>query len=266
MNQLKKYIWLAVFCMLAACGKDELLGTKSDNPHLLLSLRGKIVEDDVDSSSVKLPEVALGQTSKATFTITNQGAAELRISQITTDNNLFTITQAEKAILKSNESTTFTVSFIPERFGERIGYIGFKTNDQENSDFLFKVVGSSIRELSISYLKTDLPEGINTASLAGGTVTKFKSTLELFDPFIEVDGQTELVISAVFSNGVIASLVKTGANSGFLVNNSLTAIRFNFSIAFGESDYVDMKVFLRLPNGKKTTTITYRIHRPDGAS
>jgi hypothetical protein len=266
MGQLKKYSWIIfIFFLASSCQEGELLGPKSENPHLLLSIGSTVVEDDIDSSFVKLPEVSLGTTAKRTFTIKNQGGGDLNISEITVDNNLFVVTQPELTLLKPKESTTFVVSFTPQRFGERIAHIGFMTNDQENPAFLFKVIGSSVRELSIAYNDTETPEGINTASVATGVGTKFITSMELFDPFEELDEQTDLVISAVFSNGDRASLVKTGAKTGFYVNNSLTNIRFTFSIAFGLAEYVDMEVFIRLANGKTTSVQKYRINRPDGA-
>lgn len=94
---------------------------------------------------VAFPPVVLGSSGSLTFTVRNQGGAELRIptssKAATGTPGDFTIGPLSAATLAPNASTTFTVTFSPTGAGARTATLLIASNDEDESPFEINITG-----------------------------------------------------------------------------------------------------------------------------
>ena len=90
---------------------------------------------ELSNTELSLGQVAVNDRDTATLTILNTGDEDLVVSQITVDNEVFTLTPSS-VVIAPDKDEDITVSFIPKDFGEQNASITIESKD----DTLFVAV------------------------------------------------------------------------------------------------------------------------------
>jgi len=100
--------------------------------------------DDTDFGGVGTD---VAETATHTFTITNNGTADLAIGAVTITGSEaadFTLTSAPTSPIPPAGSTTFDITFDPSADGLRSATVSFGTNDATNSTYDFAIQGTGL--------------------------------------------------------------------------------------------------------------------------
>lgn len=135
-----------------------------------------------------------------TFTITNQGSAELNQLSVTmtgTNPDDFNLTQPLELALAPGESTTFTCYFAPLGVGTRNAYIDVISNDYDELPKRIYVRGTSV-----------IPPDVFTPTLSDSgyvysTAVQADGYVLVGGDFTTVDGETRTAIARFTGDGVV---------------------------------------------------------------
>jgi subtilisin family serine protease len=120
----------------------------------------------VDASHIDFGSQFLAHAKDSIIAITNKGVAALNISNITTDNPMFTVTVADTNI-PAGASTNLTMSFTPTNVLAQTGSIMIESNDPDESTINILVGGQGIPapavSLSLSSIDINLNVGQKTS-------------------------------------------------------------------------------------------------------
>ena len=124
---------------------EALLETYA-NPDPEIVVKQGISEYISGQSGYNFDEIEIGQESETIeFTIENVGTANLDIDDITIESNLFILnTTSTATIIAPNESTSFTVKFVPEEVGTVVSPCVIESNDADEDEFSFNVIGIGV--------------------------------------------------------------------------------------------------------------------------
>jgi ankyrin repeat protein len=116
------------------------------NPDPEISIKQGTLEYISGESGYNFDEIVIGQQSEVIeFTIENVGTANLDIDDITIESNLFVLnTTGTATIVAPNESTSFTVKFVPEEVGTVVSPCVIESNDADEDEFSFNVIGIGV--------------------------------------------------------------------------------------------------------------------------
>ena len=132
------------------------------------------IADDTDFGTVAV----VGGTNAHTFTITNSGSAELKLTdtpRVTVGGTHvadFTLTtDAGTPVAPGGGTTTFTITFDPSAAGLRSATISIANDDSDENpyDFAIQGTGTVSSELGVSGLAVSIPDGDTTPQLADDT-------------------------------------------------------------------------------------------------
>jgi len=109
-------------------------------PEVSVTMGGDEITDG-QSDSIDFGSVVAGESSsEVTFTVTNEGDADLTLGDLTLPSG-FEVVEGLAGALAPAASDTFTVRWTPSGIGEKSGSITFNTNDSDESVFDFPVEG-----------------------------------------------------------------------------------------------------------------------------
>ncbi len=179
------------------------------NSTVVLNLSGTGVTAGTLSSnpaSLAFGSIQVGSSSSKSETLTNTGAASVKISQVTPSGTGFSVSGLTlPATLAANQSVTFTVSFAPTSASAASGALSI-VSDASNSPLSVSLSGTGVAQGTLTANPTSLAFGnvqINTSKSLSETLTN--------------TGGTSLTISAASASGTGFSL------SGLSLPLTLTA-------------------------------------------
>ncbi len=125
--------------------------------------------DDTDFGSL-----AIGNTLNHTFTISNNGSADLTLagspSVTLTNATHFTVTQPTSTTLSSGQSTTFTLTFAPQSTGTFSDTVTIANNDADETPYTFVISGTgALADLNL--VKTVTPASVQPGQTITYTLT-----------------------------------------------------------------------------------------------
>ncbi|MFC1537410.1 two-component regulator propeller domain-containing protein, partial [Gemmatimonadota bacterium] len=97
-------------------------------------------EISLSDTSLNIGDVNVGSSGSGTFTIPNQGTADLVLSSIASDNSVFTVDPATATITPAS-SQVVTVTFSPTTAGSQNATITVNSNDSDEGTLLVAVSG-----------------------------------------------------------------------------------------------------------------------------
>ena len=109
----------------------------------------------------------LGEEETKQLTISNTGFSDLQITNITSSTPEFSILN-DAVVIKSGESSTIEVTFMPTTSGAINGTLSLITNDLENSELTIQMVGLPIEPPLISVN----PDSVTTTAIVGEMVSE----------------------------------------------------------------------------------------------
>jgi hypothetical protein len=109
----------------------------------------EVCDEDSGITSTYMEDTAIGTSSSKTFTISNTGTDVLTVSNITSSDNQFTITNSNLSIAPNN-SATFTVNFTPTVAGAQNTTITINSNDVDEAAYSFNIKGDAIGSLLVT--------------------------------------------------------------------------------------------------------------------
>ncbi|WP_462247299.1 choice-of-anchor D domain-containing protein [Ekhidna sp.] len=112
----------------------------------------------------------LGTTSNQTFTIYNEGTADLVVSGITSSSSQFTPTSTILTI-EPEETADVSVLFSPDAASSFSGNITITSNDAETPSVVIPVSGNGVSTPQMSVSPLAFSESISTSETANNTVT-----------------------------------------------------------------------------------------------
>lgn len=173
----------------AAGARSATVTISTDQGNLTVTATGTGIAPDITLSdaSVSIGNVNAGSTGSGSFTITNNGDADLVVTSITSDNALFTISPSSATIAPGGNQIV-TISFSPTASGTRNSIITILSNDTDEGTLTLTASGNgSAPEIGLS---------TNSLSLGGITVGESGSA----DFTIHNSGIGDLVISSISSD------------------------------------------------------------------
>jgi hypothetical protein len=252
--------------LLTACEKSPF-DEKQDTGRI--ELRGSLGRIEADSLYT-YADIRVGRSQDLTFTLTNRGSKSLKIGQVSTDNKDYTVVRNfDKDEIRVGERITFTIRFDATKGGYNATNIAFMSSDEMHMVFRFRV-RFFVREAPTltSFGNVSTPDGLNTIDLRDGEAfgTRFLVELPLNDPNEVVNPATvELLLEAKFQNtDEVIQIVKRGFELTFSPDRRI--ISYTFAARFGESEYIDLTAWIRLPTGDVSNKVSYRLQKPEGAN
>ncbi|NQU06032.1 MAG: choice-of-anchor D domain-containing protein [Calditrichaeota bacterium] len=165
-------------------------------------------------------QVGLELTGELPLTITNIGNEDLSISDISVENNLFSINYEDEFTLEPDEEAEFTVTFSPEERGEFEGSITITSNDEQNGEIEVPLSGEGVgavcwfnpRSLSFGVVGIDISSeetinfrnrGLNDLVISDLTNENDVFTTDfLIDIIVEPDEYHSLTVTFTPTNGI----------------------------------------------------------------
>lgn len=148
--------------------------------------------------------VSAGQSKSMTYTITNKGGEDLVLTgspaiQTASTTSGFSVTaQPTLTTIPAGQSTTFTVTFLPNSSLRKAERINIASNDPITSTVGFNVVGNNNQEISVLGNGIEIISGGRSASTSSGTdfgnVAMGQSVTNVFT--IKNTGSSDLTINS----------------------------------------------------------------------
>ncbi|HUU28682.1 MAG TPA: choice-of-anchor D domain-containing protein [archaeon] len=150
-------------------------------------------EITLSATSVSIGDVTVGSSSTGSFTITNEGTANLTVSSISSDNALFTLTPGSATIV-AGQSQEVIVAFSPTAAGSQSATITIESNDSNEGSLTVSVTGNGTiqpaPEIALSSTTVEIGE-VNLGASSSGSF------------LIDNNGNADLIVSSISSdNGV----------------------------------------------------------------
>ncbi len=185
-------------------------------------------------TSLNFGDVIVNNSQDLQLTITNEGNVDVIITNISIDNNYFTINDPISFTLTPSESINKTVTFSPTEEGEQNGILSIPYTTPSEDDTLYvDLTGSGI-----------LPDiDVNPDTLNFGNVS------------INISENLTLTISNIGTGDLIISDI-TSNNSMFTVNNT------NFIVPEGQDQQVTV-TFLPTTAGEQNRILSIESNDPD---
>lgn len=119
------------------------------NPNPEIVVKQGTLEYKNEESGYNFDEIAIGQQSGVVeFTIENVGTANLDINDISIESDLFVLdTTGTVTIVAPNNHTSFSVKFVPEEVGTVVSPCVILSNDVDENEFSFNVIGIGVDAL-----------------------------------------------------------------------------------------------------------------------
>jgi len=171
-----------------------------------------------------LDSTVVGETYPMLFRITNEGNANLTITQISSSSAAFYTTQPLAHLLEPQTETTFVVTFSPTQNGAHQTHIRIVSSDHNNNPYQFTIEANPIAapkpELSVFW-----KQGTSTIELQNGYEFVEGGTLTLgFDVFFEFtiknEGHAPLKIDSIRTDR--ANAVAFNLRDNTLLGNETT--------------------------------------------
>ncbi|HEB28480.1 MAG TPA: choice-of-anchor D domain-containing protein, partial [Porticoccus sp.] len=197
--------------------------TSNDNNEGTLTVsvsgRGIAPEITLSTTSISIDDVTVGGKNSGSFTISNEGTAELFVSSIISNNAMFTVSHSSATILPS-QSQTITVTFSPTTAGEKTATITLVCNDSDETTLTVTVTAiGTAPEISLPN------NSVNIGYVAIGSVGVGSFT-------IVNEGNEQLVVSSISSNNAVFSPIPSSAA---VAPNDSQVVMLTFApVAFGE--------------------------------
>jgi len=142
------------------------------------------------NTSLEFDTVIVDSSKVLTFTIKNEGNADLIISDIKSDDSHFTVSH-DSMTIKAGQSQIITVTFTPTMIGIISGTITIKSNDSDESTLTVSVSGTGTT--------TPVPEiTVSVTSINFGTVNVGESDTMRFT--LHNEGTANLIVNSITSN------------------------------------------------------------------
>jgi hypothetical protein len=152
---------------VATTDTGTLTVTSNDAINTVLGLTlfgvGITPEIDTDVTSLNFGNIDIGSSSNLTTTISNIGSANLTISGLTIDNNVFTIvtpiSDSLPFVISQAGSTEATITFTPVVAGTVTGNFTITNDDLDESEYIVTLSGNGIPVPEIDVSPTSLSFG-----------------------------------------------------------------------------------------------------------
>jgi len=192
-------------------------------------------EISLSTTSLFLGNLTLGSSKKRTFTITNDGNADLAVSDISSNNGYFSVSPAS-ATIPPAQNQVVTVTLTPSLVGKQNATVTITSNDSDERTLTVSASGNVVQ--------LPAPEiTLSTTSVSVGDVTVGSSGTGTFT--ITNEGDADLVVSSIsIDNAEFSSVPSTATIPG--AQNQVVTVTFSPS-----------------STGSKSTTITITSNDPD---
>ncbi|OGG02314.1 MAG: hypothetical protein A3F83_07960 [Candidatus Glassbacteria bacterium RIFCSPLOWO2_12_FULL_58_11] len=229
------------FCPLATGPQNATVTIISNDPDegtVTVSVTANNPDISLSSAALDLGGVIVGGSGGGTFSITNQGMADLVVSAITSDNAEFSVSPAAVTLLPA-QSQTVTVTFSPAATGLRSATATIASNDPDQPSLSVSLSGTGL-------LPPEPDISLSTAALDLGSVTLGGSGGGTFS--ITNQGTADLVVSSIVSD-----------NAEFSISPAAV------TLAAGASQIVTVS-FSPAAAGLRSATVTIASNDPDQPS
>lgn len=216
-------IVLAVkFAPRAAGNFNETLSVLSNDPdtpilNIPLSGTGQLLTPIIGSkvNSLNFGSVKITKDSTLFFKVYNSGDTALVVSDITSGNNVFSLTSSTSFVINVNDSATVSVKFTPASATNYNANLTIVNNSTNNQNYVISMQGTGVALIS------DLT--LSASSLDFGNISVIKDTS--LSVYVKNTGETVLSVSNITSN-----------NAAFTVTSSTS-----FNVAIGDSVQTTIK-------------------------
>jgi hypothetical protein len=230
---------------VAAAPEINLLGT--DNSSIAT---GTTTTSTTNGTNFGTLSTTSGTTVDRTFTLQNTGTGALTVGTATSNNTNFTITQQPNPSVAVSGTTTFTVRYNPQSFGNANATITIPNNDSNENPYTFAVSGVATGpEVNIVGLGTSISNNKFLTTSTDGTFLGVVSgsTTNLSSTFtVQNIGNEPLSISGV--------TMRRGSASAFSIANAPTNIPVagsaDFTIAYDVAKGAQMDTVALASNDK----------------
>lgn len=113
-----------------------------NNPEKIIDLTGSGVTPDisVQPNFLNFFNVAVGQNSSLSISISNIGLGRLVVSNIESDESTFS-PSVSSIVVEPKQTQTINVIFTPTEMGQKSGFVTFTNNDPDSPDIVISVTG-----------------------------------------------------------------------------------------------------------------------------
>ncbi|MCF7810143.1 FG-GAP-like repeat-containing protein, partial [bacterium] len=177
------------------------------------NLNPPIPDIAVEPDALDFGEVNVDEISEQTFTITNNGEADLIISEISTEGDYFAVEFEDEFLLETDQEVEITVTFSPEEEGEFAGVITIISNDPDAREVEVTLAGIGRRDDEIEW----------TEHVIDGD---FDGAYDVYAADIDGDGDMD-IIGVAFDGGYSAFWENNG-NEEF--ERVVIDVHFNYGV------------------------------------
>ncbi|HUS86292.1 MAG TPA: M6 family metalloprotease domain-containing protein, partial [Bacteroidales bacterium] len=171
-------------------------------------------EITLSATSISFGDLSVSSTITRTFTIINDGSADLVVSNISSDNGVFTVSPTSVTIA-AGQSQTVMVTFNPTTAGIYSATITISNNDSNEATLTVNVSGNATAAPEITLSITSISiKNVRVGSSMTGEFT------------ITNDGTSNLVVSSISSNN---NLFTVNPNSATIAPSDSHVVTITFS-------------------------------------
>ncbi|NUN10691.1 MAG: choice-of-anchor D domain-containing protein [Ignavibacteriaceae bacterium] len=206
-------------------GNIAILSNDPDSPtfNIPLSGTGQVLVPVIISStnSLNFGSVKLTKDSTLTFKVYNQGDTALVVSNITSGNNVFSVTSATSFVVNVNDSASVSVKFTPAAVTNYSADLTIVNNSPNSPNYVIPMLGNGVA------LIADLT--LSSYSLAFGDVTVISdSSLSVY---VRNTGETILSVANIVSDNVAFTVIGSTSFNVAVGDSAQTTIKFAPSAA-----------------------------------
>ncbi|MFU8892127.1 MAG: InlB B-repeat-containing protein [Luteolibacter sp.] len=236
---------------------DQVVFTPASSPLIVVEQPAGTGLTD-GASTVDFGSVNVGSSSERTFTIRNDGTADLTglaLSKSGTHGADFALGSIGATTLAPGGSTTFTVTFTPGAAGTRTAALQIASNDEIRNPFDINLTGNGLGPGALDVTGTD---GLNASGNHGGPFSPSSLQYTLSNP-----GGTSIGWTAAKTAG----WVTLSATSGTLASGASTTVTVSINSnanTLNAGSYNDTVTFTNTTNGSGNTTrtVALRVNTP----
>jgi uncharacterized delta-60 repeat protein len=175
--------------------------------------------DIADGGTVSAGRTVLGATTSLSFTIKNQGAADLTGIAVLldgADSAMFHLVASPAAVVAGPEGfTTFTVDFIPTSAGLKTAALHISNNDADEGPY--DVVLTGLGATAVSEVDLTFNAGITSGDIMA-TAVQPDGNILIGGTFTSVGGQVRNRIARLHADGTVDLSFDPGTGAGAQVN------------------------------------------------
>jgi len=166
----------------------------------------------LSATSLSFGDVSVGDSGQLTFSISNNGSADLVVSNISSNKGTFTVNRTSFSI-SAEQNQTVTITFQPTTIGNQNATLRITSNDYDEGTLTLSVSGNGIGpDIALSTTSVNIGE-VAVGSIGNGSFT------------ITNEGKEPLLVSSISSDNVLftVSLISATIATG---NSQIATLTF----------------------------------------